>query len=230
MALGFESFIVAVIFLLPGFIASYIRLSRTPATPAKQSAFQETLASLSTSSLVFLAELALVALLRVIFAPIQTDIDLILRSGLGAYALIHPVRLVGAVVMWGLLSLGLSLVMGFVHPIEWIASRNRSKAARVSFGPDIWYDIFEAAPQRHGVTRSYVRAWLKSGACYAGWLETFELPDQDREQRYFWLIDVRRWHTYSEVERGDPGERMQAVLLSSDDIQSMDAWWADRPA
>ncbi len=230
MALGFETFIVAVIFLLPGFIASYIRLSRTPATPARQSPFQETLASLATSSLVFLFELVLIALLRVIFSPIQSDIDLMLRSGLTAYALIHPVRLVGLVVGWGVLSLGLSLVMGFFHPIEWVASRNRRKVARVSFGPDIWYDIFEAAPQRHGVSRSYVRAWLKSGACYAGWLETFELPDQEHEHRYLWLIDVRRWHTYTEVERGDPGERMQAVLLNSEDIHSIDAWWADRPA
>jgi hypothetical protein len=230
MALGFESFIVAVIFLLPGFIASYIRLSRTPATPARQSALQETLAGLATSSLVFLLELALILLLRVLFAPIQLDIDLILRSGLRAYALIHPVRLVGVVVIWGILSLSLSLVMGFVHPIEWIAARNRRKITRVAYGPDIWYDIFEAAPQRHGVARSYVRAWLRSGACYAGWLESFEVPDQDKEYRYFWLIDVRRWHTYTEVERGDPGERMQAVLLNSEDIQSMDAWWADRNA
>ena len=230
MALGFETFIVAVLFLLPGFIASYIRLSRTPATPARQSALQETLAGLATSSLVFLFELTLVALLRVVFTPIQTDIDLILTSGLRAYALLHPVRLVGAVVLWGLMSLALSLVMGFVHPIEWIAARNRRKVTRVSYGPDIWYNIFEAAPQRHGVSRSYVRAWLKSGACYAGWLETFELPDQDDDRRYFWLIDVRRWHTYTEVERGDPGERVQAVLLNSDDILSIDAWWADRPS
>lgn len=227
MTFSLDSLIIAVLFLLPGFIATSIQLSRTPVKPAKQSAFQETLTSLSTSVVIFFAQLAILAILISLSGDIREEFAHVSVVGVGPYFSAHPTRSVLAVLIWGIGVLALSIAAGFLDPVERIALLNQRKLGVLSH--DLWYDFFEEAPQRHGFTRSYVRTWHKNGICYAGWLETFELTNVEEKTRFFWLINAQRWATRADAEEGEPGEPVQGVLLNSDDIESIDVWWGDGP-
>ena len=179
------------------------------------------------SIIIFLVQLAILAILLVLFSGVEKEFTTAIDGGFSEYATNHPTRSLLTVTIWGLLVLTLSIMAGFLEPIERIALFNQRKLGVLEH--DLWFDAFMAAPQRNGFSRCYVRAWHKDGACYAGWLETFELTSEDEKHRFFWLLEAQRWKTHDEANAGEPGEFIQGVVLQSNDIESIDIWWGDGP-
>jgi hypothetical protein len=222
MDLGIESILIALFFLLPGFIATYIRLSKIPEDFRTKSSFQETLGSLSTSIPIFLTQLFVLLLLNYLIKPFRDQVNLFIQIGLLQYITINSILFGTFLLSWGLFTLILSIIFGFIDPIEGIADRNRK---RYGISPvDFWLKVLQIVPAQNSA-KVYARVWLKSGACYAGDIGALGIPNEKDNCRYFYLTNAVRWYSISDAQRKKQPERMAGVLLKSDDINSMDVYW-----
>src|SRR5271157_1053231 len=223
MDLGLDGIILAVLFLWPGFIASYVHFSTTPDPARKKSVFQETLGSLSASVPIFLLQFGIVVTLVTLIKPLNNEFNLILQMGISKYALLKPFNTAIYIFVWVLLSLTISVVYGFADPIDRLVERNLRRSG--VYPNDLWFSVLEDEPKKKGFSRCYSRVWLKSGVCYAGYVHRLDSNEDNEECRYLFLENCKRWPTYAEAQKRRPAEAVNSVLLSSIDIDSIDVWW-----
>src|SRR5215216_5262658 len=96
MSIEFNNLLVALVFLLPGFLTSRLLAARTPAMGREVSIFQETFESLLRSVYIHLiiAPIVYFVVLHLVAKNDTAVIDTILRNGIQAYYLAQPLQIV----------------------------------------------------------------------------------------------------------------------------------------
>jgi hypothetical protein len=116
MTFGLEDLLIAMIFLLPGFLSSHLISAKTPAVSRAISPFEETLQSLLRSVVIHFL-IAPVAIVSVYFVSLKADvvlIDRIYREGIQAYYLVRPFEVTVVLFLWLLVSFLLALIFGYI--------------------------------------------------------------------------------------------------------------------
>lgn len=187
MALELEGLLIALAFLLPGFLTSRLIAARTPAAGRHPSAFEEALESLLRSVSI---HLIIVPMLLVVvwFILLRDDPGLkwrICSEGLQAYYDTRPLEV--SFVLWGWLVAAFSIALLFGcrwDPTECVLQRLARSTGTLSEDP------FYLLPQRVAERREqgqescqlWVQARLKNGYTYRGELVVMGYRDEDKSR------------------------------------------------
>jgi hypothetical protein len=235
VSFNLEGLVIAVFFLLPGFIATSIYRSRHPIRRIfqKKSALYEALESLMVAIGIVLVQIVMLVLASLVWDNVLRDISSIAQNGFLAYIANHPLRSQFVILFWIISACIIAILAGFVgyfklfSNVQWLPDNLKDIPPNSHVA--VWWDALMDAPLRNEKQQSLVRVWLKSGVCYEGWMENFELPNNTYEDHSFWLIDVLRYKTREEAESGSTNDHMAAVLLNTREVESIDIWWGDGP-
>lgn len=173
MEFGFESFVIALVFFLPGFFTSRLIAARTPAIGKEISIFQETLESLFRSVYIHLAIIPLIFII-VRFLILQKNPLLLARvyqEGIQVYYSVHPIETLAISFFWLCAAFLLALFFGYKwDPIETLFAKLAKKTGTAS--EDIFYQLREfTVKERESGKEDYqlwIQARLKNGYTYRG--------------------------------------------------------------
>lgn len=163
MEFGVDSILLAIVFLLPGFLTSTLVVARTPAKPPKLSAFEETAQSLLRSAYIHLLLAATVillgtAILLVSRRPIPPDLDV---PSLTALLRAHPLPAAALVVSWLAAAFALATLFGYWHdPLDHLAKRLHKGAAKVSV--DAFHLLTEEVKARRKGGSEGLQLWVQA--------------------------------------------------------------------
>ena len=173
MALEIEGLLIALAFLLPGFLTSRLIAARTPAAAQESSALEETLDSLlrSVSIHLIIAPIVLV-IVRVLL--IGNDPPLLSRihsEGLQAYYDALPVQVLFVLFGWLVAAFLFALFFGYKwDPIESLLQRLATRTDTLSV--DHFYLVKRHLEQRREQGQEHCAIWvqarLKNGYTYRG--------------------------------------------------------------
>ena len=173
MPIEFDNLLVALVFLLPGFLTSRLIAARTPAMGREISIFQETFESLLRSVYIHLIIAPIIYLVIVCFIAKNTTsiIDRILRDGLQAYYLAQPLQVVALLFGWLVGAFLLATFFGYKwDPLDVLFSKLVKKTGTKS--EDIFYQLREYVVSRRNNGEKdfqfWIQARLKNGYTYQG--------------------------------------------------------------
>jgi hypothetical protein len=188
MALGLEDLLIALVFLLPGFLTSWLIAARTPAVGRQVSTFQETLESLLRSVCIHLV-IAPLVFIMVRFILIRDDAILISRlysEGLKVYYDVRPLEVSIVLFGWLVGAFLIALIFGCKwDPIETVLENLASKTGTLSEDP--LYLLrqveIERRNQGKGPYGLWIQARLKNGYTYRGeyWFAGYRGEKKSRE-------------------------------------------------
>jgi hypothetical protein len=163
MELGVDSILLAIAFLLPGFLTSSLVIARTPAKPPKLSAFEETAQSLLRSAYIHLFLAATVtilasALLLAAGSRSFPDLDL---SALTALLAAHPLPTAALLVLWLAAAFGLAILFGYWRdPLDSLTKRLHKGAGKVS--EDAFHLLTEEVKVRRNSGAEGLQLWVQA--------------------------------------------------------------------
>ncbi|MBE0684355.1 MAG: hypothetical protein IH589_20815 [Anaerolineales bacterium] len=173
MLIEFNNFLVALVFLLPGFLTSRLIAARTPAMGKEVSIFQETFESLLRSVYIHLIITPIIYLVITSFTVNNniSIIDRILRDGLQAYYLAQPLQIVTLLFGWLVGAFLLAIFFGYKwDPLHILFSRLVKKTGTKS--EDVFYQLREYVVGRRETGEKdfqwWIQARLKNGYTYQG--------------------------------------------------------------
>jgi len=166
MSIEFNNLLVALVFLLPGFLTSLLISARTPAVGRDVSAFRETFESLLRSVYIHLL-IAPVFIAVFWFLFVRGDTNLlnqINKSGLQTYYVTHPFETIILLLAWLFAAFLLAFVLGYKwDPLEVFLSKLVNRTGTKS--EDMFYLLrqYEAHRQKSGQENNqlWVQARLK---------------------------------------------------------------------
>jgi hypothetical protein len=173
MSVDFNNLLVALVFLLPGFLTSRLIAARTPAVGREVSTFQETFESLLRSVYIHLI-IAPIIYLLIMFLIVKNDISIIngiVRDGLQVYYLAHPFQVVTLLFLWLVSAFLLATFFGYKwDPLHVLFSSLVKKTGTRS--EDIFYQLREFVVRRRNDGEKDFQMWiqarLKNGYTYQG--------------------------------------------------------------
>ena len=173
MPIEFDNLLVALVFLLPGFLTSRLIAARTPAMGREVSTFQETFESLLRSVYIHLIIAPIIYLVVVCFTQKNNAsiIDGILRDGLQTYYLTRPLQVVTLLFGWLVGAFLLATFFGYKwDPLHVLFSKLVKKTGTKS--EDIFYQLREYVVDKRGGGEKdfqwWIQARLKNGFTYQG--------------------------------------------------------------
>ncbi|MBN2394817.1 MAG: hypothetical protein JXR84_29070 [Anaerolineae bacterium] len=187
MELKLEGLLVALAFLLPGFLTSTLIRARTPAMGRQPSTFEETLDSLLRSVFTHLI-IAPFALIIVRFIVLGNDSSLLSRigvEGISAYYDARPVEVSLILLLWLVVAFGMALLFGYKwDPLEFILRRLVKKTGTLSEDP--FFLLRQHVGIRRAKEQPYFQLWiqarLKNGSVYQGEFVTIGYRDADKNR------------------------------------------------
>lgn len=173
MPLESETLLIALAFLLPGFLASRLIAARTPAVGRQPSAFEETLESLLRSVSIHLLITPLV-LVIVRFVLLRDDPLLLARiysEGLQFYYGVRPLEVSLLLFVWLVAAFLIALLFGCKwDPIESVLQHLARGVGALSEDPFylLQQRVVDRRKQGHAECQLWVQARLKNGYTYRG--------------------------------------------------------------
>jgi len=195
MALELEGLVIALAFLLPGFLTSKLVMARTPAVGRQASAFDETLESLLRSVSIHLM-IAPLALVVVRFVLLRGDPVLLLRicsEGLQAYYDARPLEVLLVLFGWLVGAFLIALLFGCRwDPIEFLFQCLVKSTGTLSEDPFYLLRqlVIERREQGQSSCQLWIQARLKNGYTYRGELSFVGYRDEDKS-RELMLANVK---------------------------------------
>ena len=195
MSIELNNLLVALVFLLPGFLTSRLISARTPAVGREVSAFQETFESLLRSVYIHLliAPLFFAVFWYFFVGKNAYLLDQIHKGGLQAYYLARPFETIILVFGWLFVAFLLAVIFGFKwDPLDVLISRLVNKTGTKS--EDLFYQLRGYLVAKKIAdkddTQLWVQARLKNGFTYRGKL-VFAGYRRDGMSRELMLSDVK---------------------------------------
>jgi hypothetical protein len=187
MTLELETLLIALAFLLPGFLASRLIAAKTPAVGRQPSAFEETLESLlrSMSIHLIIAPLVLVIVRFVLLRDDPLLLSRIYSKGLQAYYDTRPVEVSLLLFVWLVAAFLIAIVFGCKwDPIEYVLQRLARGIGALSEDPFylLQQRVVERRKQGHASCQLWVQARLKNGYTYRGELVVMGYRDEDKSR------------------------------------------------
>ncbi|MBI5353791.1 MAG: hypothetical protein HZB50_14200 [Chloroflexi bacterium] len=173
MPIEFDNLLVALVFLLPGFLTSRLIAARTPAMGRGVSTFQETFESLLRSVYIHLIIAPIIYSVIVCFTVKNniSIIDGIFRNGIQVYYLAHPLKVVILLFGWLISAFLLATFFGYKwDPLHELSSNLVRKTGTKS--EDIFYQLREYVVGKREMGEIdfqwWIQARLKNGYTYQG--------------------------------------------------------------
>lgn len=222
MQIGFESLLVAIAFVLPGFLTSRLVEARTPAAGRERSVFEETAESLLRSSYIHLViALALLTALQVFVLPGRPDLLTQIPDSASQFEMAAvTVPASWFVLGWLLLSYLLAFVFGYWwDPLD--VGLNRLVAKTGLLTEDPFYLLREAVAERRAAGEFGVGIWLQArmenGSVYQGefMFGSYRHPEKSRE---LLLANAR----YYQPRTGRVPEEFDFVFIDTENCLSLD--------
>lgn len=194
MTIDINNLIVAIVFLLPGFLTSRLISTRTPAVGRETSAFQETFESLLRS--VYIHLLIFPFIFAVFWGFFVGNNPYLLNKinidGLQVYYLLRPLETILLFFIWLFSAFLLAIFFGYKwDPLDVLLSKLVNKTGTKS--EDLFYQLREYAVARVDAGQEnnqlWVQARLKNGYTYRGKL-VFAGYRHDGMSRELMLADV----------------------------------------
>jgi hypothetical protein len=187
MELKLEGLLVALAFLLPGFLTSTLIRAKTPAMGRQPSTFEETLDSLLRSVFTHLI-IAPFALIIVRYIVLGNDSSLLSRigvEGISAYYDARPVEVSLILLLWLVVAFGIALFFGYKwDPLETILQRLVKNTGTLSQDPFFLLRQYVGIKREKGQPyfQLWIQARLKNGATYQGEFVTVGYRDTDKSR------------------------------------------------
>jgi len=228
MSIEFNNLVVALVFLLPGFLTSRLIAARTPAMGRAISTFQETFESLLRSVYIHLIIAPILYLVIVCFIAKNNTliIDNILREGPQAYYLAQPLQVVTLLFWWLVGAFLLAIFFGYKwDPLDVLFSQLVKKTGTKS--EDIFYQLREYVVSRRKNGEKNFQFWiqarLKNGYTYEGEFY-FVGYRHDGMSRELMLANVTFFPYPAQIE-GQPQGKSQwydFVLIDVENCESLE--------
>jgi len=173
MSIEFSNLLVALVFLLPGFLTSRLIAARTPAIGRAVSTFQETFESLLRSICIHLviAPFAFVFVKYVLLSGDHTLISRIDNEGVQAYYIARPFQVTLLLFGWLVFAFVVAFVFGYVRDPFEIMFNVLVKKTRTS-SEDVFYQLTDHVAKLRIDGKSDAQLWiqarLKNGYIYQG--------------------------------------------------------------
>lgn len=228
MSLEFNNLLVALVFLLPGFLTSRLISARTPAFGRQTSTFQETLESLLRSVYIHLL-IAPFFFTVIWYFFIRNHIfisDHISRYGFQVFYLVWPFETVVLLFGWLLISFLLAVFLGYKYdPLDELFLRLANKKGTKS--EDLFYQLRQrgVARQQSGKENDqlWIQARLKNGYTYRGKLD-FAGYRHDGMGRELLLADVKFFAYPAQIlgQTQDEPKLYDFVLIEFENCESLE--------
>lgn len=233
MTLTVEAILIALVLLLPGFVANRLISYFSVSPERKLAPLDAALSSLGVSAaiLLFQALLASIAL-TILWSAFRTTFDrlqlnLLVEQGIADYFKEEPLLFAATVASAAVLAIVLAVVMGIYDPVG--VFLRRRLVERAQSDKDIWFVLLQEEKQRLGKKYAYVEIMMKeSGDIFRGAMRGFSLVPDDHGNRDVALDDV----TY--IPGGDVSKQLKflgsppgAALLNSREIESIRVIFVD---
>jgi len=173
MTFGIEGLLIALSFLLPGFLTSRLISARTPAAGREVSAFQETFESLLRSVCIYLIITPIIFILvkNIFISGDSALISRINNEGVQAYYVARPFQSTLVLFGWLFSAFLLALIFGYKwDPLEALFSQLVKRTGSAS--EDIFYQlskqVISRREQGHSKYQLWIQARLKNGYTYRG--------------------------------------------------------------
>ncbi len=170
---GFENLLVALLFLLPGFLTSRLISARTPALGKEASDFQDTLGSLLRSVYIhlFIAPIFIILIWYFRFLNNATLSDAVFNGGLQVYYVTRPFEVTILLFVWLFSSFLLALFFGYKwDPLEALFLKLVNKTGTES--EDLFYQLRKNTEERRKKGQKNNQLWmqvrLKNSCVYQG--------------------------------------------------------------
>ncbi len=228
MSVEFNNLLIALIFLLPGFLTSRLISARTPAIGRQTSTFQETLESLLRSVYIHLAiSPFFLAIVWCFFLKnYPTVLGRISKDGFQAFYSAWPFETVILSFGWLLVAFLLAVFFGYKwDPLDVLFLKLTNKTGTKS--EDMFYQLrqFESVRQKtgHENNQLWVQARLKNGYTYRGKLG-FAGYRHDGMSRELMLADVKFFAYPTQVtgQIQDIPKNYDFVLIEFENCESLE--------
>lgn len=227
MTLTPETLVIALVFLVPGFLANWLAQYYAPRARPLHSAFDSTLASLaiSVAVLFIIAALASVAL-TVLWAGWREtfeslELNVLVEEGIRSYFQEQPLLVAGVLGGSALAAYVVAVLVGYFDVASWVLRRHLLR--RHLTDRDMWFAGLELTREEWNRAHAYVEVRMKgSRDVFWGVVKGFSFPNPTTGERDLLIEDV----TY--LPMGDParstkfaGPPPSVAVLSSRDIESV---------
>lgn len=218
MSFSFESIVVLLLFLIPGFVTHSVQRYFQAKSPPL-STFEISLISLGNSALILLIQILLFSIISLIIPLV--DINVLAATGVIGYFQTDPSRTVFQLWVWLFLSLVIGSILGYMDPLGRFLARQLSQ--RNLSEEDVWTSVFVLRRKELNKEWCYLSIVLRNGDIYRGLLIDNQLDVEEDGSRVISLASV----TY--LPNGDGSKAVQAgakgqtlVVLNSKDILSIE--------
>ncbi len=164
MDFSFEGLLLLIVFVFPGFTASYLREARKSKASPDRSALEIILLSVEKSLVIFAA----LAVSLVIWRNYDRNMDRFVAAFFGGdlfnYARENLTQSVLYFVGWVFLTLGFAIVFSKIDILDFLFDRSQKLAG--TYQPhNFWVELFRIVPKNFTPARpeSRVTVWLKDG-------------------------------------------------------------------
>jgi hypothetical protein len=172
MDINLESFLIAILFLLPGFLTSRLILARTPAAAEAPSAFQETAESLLRSAIVHILIAAIALPIVYLLLPrVQPSLlPAIWEEGVLEYFKARQELIPAIIGLWVVLAFAIAAAFGyFWDPLDFL--RDKLHRSRGTITYDLMYLLADAVTSAR-LTDPSSQLWIQvrtsTGHTYQG--------------------------------------------------------------
>jgi hypothetical protein len=173
MNIGYESLLITIAFILPGFITTRLINARTPSVGKKQSIFYETTESLLRSVYIhIIIGIILIPIFQFIFIPTRSNLfsDGV-GNGLENLYNNNPFFIIWSVIIWLLLAFILAFLSGyFWDPLDVLSEKLVKKTGTLTEDP--FFIIRTSAHEKRQDEEESVQLWvrprMKDGSQYQG--------------------------------------------------------------
>lgn len=233
MDLTREGLILAIFVLVPGFVHYSVSRSLQPPKMGKPSDLELVLHSVALTLLLVGAEAVALSLVVALVAPVQEDVEFLLKNGINDYINRNPLALPYALGSVGLTNILVMAAAGWFDVPDGLVRRAQHRRGLSEWST--WYRVLRIGPDDSGERRRVlglpvgVRVRLKKGGLYHGALAWFSLGGKAGER------DLSIWEAlYSAT--GQPAdlepvnaEGKSAVIISATEIKSIEVFYPDVP-
>lgn len=220
MNIGLESILMAIPFILPGFLTTHLVKSRTPAAKKSESSFNEVTESLLRSVIIIIILGAITLLLfEFVFLPKNPSYQSLgLTEILKQIYFDTPFLIVWFIIIWIVLSLVIAIVFGiYWDPLSATEDSIATKLGTKS--EDLFFRIkLHATTGKHSdKSQIFVRVRMKEGGGeFQGKLLECSYPNDNNREL---LLSHAKYYSYQTYK---PSEELDFVFIETKNCSSID--------
>lgn len=231
MALDGEALVVAIFFLLPGFLANSLANMYSTSSQRQPSAYHATMSSLAISVGIFIGQITLASVALGLLWLLARDafdwfqFDILVDSGLREYFREQPLLTFSTLFGSALLAVVFAALIGFFDFGRKLTMWRLS--TRGLTPDDYWYTALERSRVASGKDFAYAEVVLTSKDVISGTVIGFSFGDTDTGSRDLLLADPEYAPSTTPPTADIGSEAAEIAILNSKDIESIRVFFVD---